>query len=83
MIDPVRLHNFIQTYQQALTETHTAYPQEYRFPASELPRVVERMGDAFARGSFNKDSRAVKATCRALNIKHTYTAIRSYLEGAK
>jgi hypothetical protein len=70
---------FFTEYRKQLENALRDYPQEYAFPASELPNVFERMRVAIENGSANKDSRAIKATCKMLGIKHTYTAIREYL----
>jgi hypothetical protein len=40
-----------------------------------------RMMAALLRGSANKDSCAIKATCERLGLKHTYQAINGFLNG--
>ncbi len=57
-------------------ETH---PEQYRWPANEAPAVAVRTVYGLATGIANKDSAAIKAACKALGIKHTYTALRAYL----
>ena len=41
--------------------------------------LARKMTCGLAAGSANKDGAAVKATCAALGIKHTYKAIREFL----
>lgn len=43
-------------------------------------QVAEKMDAAIERGSFSKDGRALKATCKQLGIKHTYKTISEFLE---
>lgn len=50
----------------------------YRFGEQE---TYERVAFSILDQSFNKDSAAIKATCKALKIKHTYKAIQAYLRG--
>lgn len=78
-IHPGNLQCFIETYEQKLREARLKFPSEYAWPDSEFDQVMTRMKVAIERGSFNKDSHAFKMTCKALNIKHTYTAIREFI----
>jgi hypothetical protein len=71
---------FFSEYAKQLERALIDYPNEYSWPVSELPNVLQKMCTAIERGSANKDSRAIKATCKVLGIKHTYTAIREYLK---
>ena len=73
---------FLNEYETQLWLAVTNYPEEYGWSISELDAVYSRMVAAFDRGSYNKDSRAFRETCKALGIKHTYTAIREFI-GAK
>lgn len=41
-------------------------------------RTANSMREAFLKGSYNKDGRAVRMTCRELGIKHTYKAIAEF-----
>ena len=66
---------FIEVYAEELARAVEQHPEEYCYPASEVPAVVGRMQAALLRGSYNKDGRAIKATCKRLGIKHTYGAI--------
>lgn len=65
-----------------LTELQNAiknYPEEYRFKLEESFGVAERMIAAIYKGSYNKDGRAIKATCKKLGIPYTYKAINEFL----
>lgn len=78
-IHPGNFETFIDIYREELAKAHSAHPNEYVWPISELETVVERMRGAIERGTFNKDSRAFKAVCKQLGIKHTYKAIYEWL----
>ena len=73
------LKEFSFNYYKELRNAITNYPEEYMYGLERLDDVHSRMMTAIKNKSFNKDSRAVKAVCKELNIKHTYTAIYSYL----
>ena len=47
--------------------------------AEKFSLLAQRMTEGFATGGANKDSKAVRMTCKAMGIKHTYTAIRAFL----
>ena len=70
---------FAKVYHQALADAVAQYPNEYAWPVENAPAVAAKMLEAIKRGSYNKDSRAIKATCKTLGIKHTYKAIDEYL----
>lgn len=74
-----RLTEWRTVYEQKLAEAVQKYPQEYGFPVSDVPAVAGRMIVAFAKGSYNKNSHAIKATCKHFGIKHTYQAINKWL----
>ncbi len=70
---------FVEEYTQQLTKAVTDHPDEYGWPVANVPTVVGKMKAAFKEGTYNKDGRAIKATCKALGIKYTYTAINAYI----
>jgi hypothetical protein len=70
---------FENRYLTELQNAITKYPEEYAYPIEKSFDVAERMMAAIYRKSFNKDSRAIKATCKALGLKHTYQAINEFL----
>jgi hypothetical protein len=55
------------------------YPNEYSYSIVAIPNVASRMRAAFERKSYNKDGRAIKATCKALNIPYTYKGINDFI----
>ena len=71
---------FMEAYSKNLAAALEKFPDQYAWPKSELPQVIERMKAAIKKGSFNKDSHAFKATCKELKIPYTYQGIKSYLE---
>ncbi len=66
-------------YAEELTKAHAANPTLYAFPADKLPDVLARMERAIERGSYNYDSPTFKATAKRLGIKHTRTAIETFI----
>jgi hypothetical protein len=70
---------FLAEYKSQLARAVADYPAEYVWPISELEVVFGRMVAAFDRGSYSKDSRAFKATCKTFGIKHTYSAIAGFV----
>lgn len=77
----MRLAEFMAVYKEELERAVREHPDEYHYPFSDVPTVVARMGAAIEKGSFNKDGRAFKGTCKRLGIKHTYAAIAAWLKG--
>ena len=49
------------------------------WPSASVAQVADRMIAAITAKSYNKDGRAMKATCKRLGIKHTYTAINAFI----
>ena len=75
------LELFKTRYRDNLINARMNYPNMYIWPENEFENVFKRMLGALSRGSFNKDSIALKNTCKQLNIKHTYTAIAEFIKG--
>lgn len=73
---------FFEVYQRKLTEAVQRKPGVYAYGPSQVPAVIGRMRAAWERGTANKDGEAVRATCKELGIKHTYTAIRQFIGAA-
>ena len=73
---------FGAVYSVELERAVLEHPEEYTYGVAEVPAVVGRMLEAIRRGSYNKDSRALRATFRAFGIRHTYTALRGWLADA-
>jgi len=73
------LKEFSFNYYKELRNAITNYPDEYMYGLERLDDVHSRMMTAIQNQSFNKNSRAIKAVCKQLKIKHTYNGIYSYL----
>lgn len=79
---------FGHAFRENLRKVVTLYPQEYAWPVDKSDEVANKMLGSIAqsiatrRNLFNKDSRAFEMTCKALGIKHTYSAIYEYLQAA-
>lgn len=72
---------FRAAYVEELTRAVADYPDEYPWAQSgrlDVQTVADRMFEAMSRGSYNKDSRAFKATCKRLGIAYTYAGIAAY-----
>lgn len=81
------LDRWMETYTDKLREAMTRDAKEYGVPEAVTPaeyatHVAGRMRHAFERGSYSKDGKAITATCKHFGIKHTYTAINAFLQGA-
>jgi hypothetical protein len=74
---------FLSVYRDKLKEAMVNYPSEYMFGPDHFDMVYLKMEKAIAKGTFNKDGRAFKATCKELGIKHTYKAISEYFGDVK
>ena len=75
------LRQWNDEYANQLRQSVTQNYGLYAYDLSEVPAVAGRMAVAFERGSYNKDSHAIRATCHAFKIKHTYKAIDAFLRG--
>jgi len=78
-INQQRLNKFATAYENQLLKAITNFPNEYAFGPLAVPTVAAKMKAAFSAGSYNKDGRAVRETCKELGIKHTYLGINTYL----
>ena len=76
------LPEFMKVYTEELQRIVEEYPDEYPWGGrTPVAHVAARMKDAMIVGSYNKDGRAFKATCKRLGIKYTYKAIREFCKG--
>ena len=69
---------FLAEYRRAYLEDREKHPEDHATHV-EPEVVLERMAAAIQRGSYNKDSRAFRATCRYFKIPHTYKAINAFI----
>ena len=79
MTTSANFDKFISEYEKQLADVIVKYPAEYGYPVTEVPVVVGKMKVAFIRKSYNKNERAIKATCKALKIGYTYRDIDTFL----
>lgn len=70
-----KLDQFMMIYREELENAVREYPNEYAYSIDRVPEVFAKMKTAMLRSSFNKDSRAIKATCKRLSVPHTYKAL--------
>jgi hypothetical protein len=71
---------FCEEYERQLAIAVAEHPGEYLFKQDRVSFVAGKMATAFKTGSYNKDGRAVKQTCKVLNIPYTYAGINQFLE---
>lgn len=72
---------FIKVYAEELAVAVRDHPDEYvgaPWPDAKTAQVVYRIGNAIKARTYNKDSRAFRATCKRLGVAHTYKAIDRY-----
>jgi len=81
MIIDAKLDGFMAVYAEELPRVIKENPDEYAYPVSLAPTVVERMRKAIEERTYNHGGLAFKATCKRLGIKHTRKAIKMFLEG--
>lgn len=80
-MNKVKFDKFCNTYHACLELAVKTTPEEYYwYPTTPISVIAARMCRAVEVGSFNKDSKGFRLTCKVLNIKHTYKAIDEYLE---
>jgi hypothetical protein len=73
---------FEEIYLAELREQMARHPELYAYPIGDAPSVATKMTAALAKGSANKDSIAIKHTCKRLGIAYRYADIAAYLVGA-
>lgn len=71
---------FVKVYIEELEAAIRKYPEEYRWPLDNLPRVFEKMIEGFRQKTYSRDGRAIRATCKRLNIKLNYKDINAFLD---
>ena len=68
-------------YLRQLDQVRATYSAEYQWPSGvDAADVRDKMMQAIVNRSFNKEGRAILATCKVLGIPHTYKGIYTYLE---
>jgi hypothetical protein len=75
------LEKFLSEYKFQLRHAVETRPEEYAWKVDKFDEVYSRMEAAIKKGAYNKESTAFKKTCKKLNIKFTYKAIKEYIGG--
>lgn len=71
---------FADEYLQQLIKRIDEAPEDFMHGRdTKVTELHAKMMDAIERNSFNKDSVAIKRTCKALGIGYTYRDIRAYI----
>lgn len=71
---------FLKEYEKQLRIAHEKYNDLYAWRITEFDEVFKRMSEALIKGSYNKDSHAIKAVCKTFKIKHTYSEINNFIK---
>jgi len=86
------LERWLAVYTESLVATYANDAQwlatlrnNPRFSAAQsdgeaIAMLAARMTEGLPDGRSNKDTDAIRRTCKALGIKHTYKAIKEYLQ---
>ena len=74
------LDDFMRHYKANLITCVTANPSNYRYGISDIDEICHKMQGAILDNTYSKDGLAFKMTCKQLGIKHTYQAIKEYIE---
>jgi hypothetical protein len=78
------METWMQEYEKQLRDCITRQEEGYLFTSIlQVPEILPLMKEAFEKGTFNKDSPAIKATCKAFKIKHTYKDIAHFIANHK
>lgn len=75
----MKLDQFMNVYSKHLKDCLKEFPDQYAYSESLLPNVLIRMRNALVSNGYNKEGKAFERTCKELRIKHTYTAIKEYI----
>lgn len=75
------IDRFITEYETHLSEAHKRSPGDYSWPIEYLPVVIDKMRKALLSRTVNKDSRAIRLTCKELDIMYTYKGIYGFIHG--
>ena len=70
---------FKDTYLESLVECMKKNPSDYMYGIEEAITVCDKMFAALMRHTANKDGKAIKLTCKKLDIPYTYKGINEYL----
>jgi hypothetical protein len=78
MTRAARAQEFGKVYEPCLREMLRKHPEQYCYPESFVPDVVNRMVLAFTAGTYSQDGPAVRMACRQLGIKPTRRAMEEF-----
>ena len=69
---------FAEEFRRQLEIAMREHPEDYMRGVTASV-IADRMIEAFKARTYNKDGRAVRATCKVLGVKHTYRDINAFL----
>lgn len=79
----INIDIWMEAYTRHLETAVRKFPLEYAYPVSEVSIVAQRMREAFLKGSYLNEGRAIKAAAKELGIKSTYKAINAFIYDKK
>jgi len=62
-------------YEEELRAARKRYPEQYAYPESEIPTVVQKMVAAFQARTYSNSGHGIRGVARRLRIGHTYTEL--------
>jgi len=71
---------FIKVYIEELEAVVRKHPEEYRWPIENFQRIIEKMIEGFRTKTYSLEGRAIRATCKRLDIHQTYKDINAFLD---
>jgi hypothetical protein len=75
-----KLDRWMKAYTHNLARELRMYPDECVEPSGDtVESMSEKMRGLFASGLFNKDSPAIRATCKQIGIEYTHKAINEFI----
>jgi hypothetical protein len=83
MTRAARAQEFGKVYGPCLEECLRRYPEQYFYPPSFVPDVVNRMILAFTAGTYSQDGPAVRMACKRLGINHTRRAMEAFFNSSE
>lgn len=73
------METFIKAYTAELIKQIKLHPERYAYSVADVPSFMVRMRTAIAAGDYDNTTQTIKATCKALGCKSTFTGIAHFI----
>lgn len=80
MSEQTNKERFVTVYTEQLREHYKNDTLWHQHLKGTIEELAVRMTDGLPLGRANKDSVPIKNTCKVLGIKHTYKALKEFLQ---